>query len=1016
MSIAHGIRTLGVLGAGQMGTGIALVAALRAKVPVLLHDRSPDQIKKGLSLMDKLLAKDVSKGRITSEQSKEARDRVTIVGGDVGVKGLRDVDMVVEAVSESLPLKQTIFASFAAELRPDAILATNTSSISITKIAASAIPEGTSAASNAGKQSAGRVVGILDMKLVELISALQTTPDTLERARAFAVACGKEVTVSKDVPGFVSNALLIPFINEAIMCLEKGTATREDIDTTLKLGMNHPMGPLQLADFIGLDTCLAIQQTLYEGTRDSKYRPSILLERMVDAQWYGRKNGKGFYEYDILNRITVSSSVEDEFRASVASQSVPQLESSLQRTSLTFDMTSQPAHDLEPLSIGSSASSFMDLDHPRYEERTPLLDSVNRREDGYGSGSSSVTGSDVKTDHSVLAKRIKYYIPSFAWIPSYNTSLIGGDVLAGITVASMLIPQSVSYGTSLAKLNPLAGLFSAAFPAIVYAFLGTSRQLNVAPEAALSLLVGQAISDIRFDTPGDHGASEALGIAVSTIITLQAGLITFLLGFFRLGFIDVVLSRALLRGFISAVAVVIMIEQLIPMLGLIALQKIVKPETTSEKLIFLVENAFTHSNARTTTISFSALAVLLILRNFKNLFKKYWFIYRLPEVLIVVVVSTFISAKLRWDEEGVDILGAVPIATGGSFVQIPLQASNLKYLRRTTSTAVMVSVVGFLDSIVAAKQNAARFGHAISPNRELVALGVANVAGSFIPGTLPAYGSLTRSRINADVGGRTQVSSLVCSSVILLTTFFLLPYLYFLPKCVLASVIILVVFSLILEVPHEVMYYWRMSAWIDLTLMSLTFLLSIIWNVEVGIVVSLIISLLLVVHKSSKARMTILGRIPGTDRWKPVNENPEAEESADGTLIVRIRENLDFERLRRLELYGIQKSHPSEDPRRQQASVLVFHMADVETIDASAAQIMIELLEEYKVRTCFLPDGERALTECQPFQSRGVGLFITHLSPTPRETFAKAGIVDLLGADAFRESVADAIALVERSR
>ncbi|EDR00535.1 uncharacterized protein LACBIDRAFT_240565 [Laccaria bicolor S238N-H82] len=304
MSIAHGIHRLGVLGAGQMGIGIALVSALRAKVPVLLHDRSSEQVTKGLSLVDKLLAKDVSKGRITSEEAKEARDRISVVGSEAGIKGLRDVDMVVEAVSESLPLKKSIFASFAAELKPEAILATNTSSISITKIAASAIPQGSNAASEEGKKSASRVVGlhffnpVPVMKLVELISALQTSQETLDRARNFAIACGKEVTTSKDVPGFVSNALLMPFINEAIMCLEKGTATREDIDTTLKLGMNHPMGPLQLADFIGLDTCLAIQQTLYEGTRDSKYRPSILLERMVDAQWYGRKNGKGFYEYN----------------------------------------------------------------------------------------------------------------------------------------------------------------------------------------------------------------------------------------------------------------------------------------------------------------------------------------------------------------------------------------------------------------------------------------------------------------------------------------------------------------------------------------------------------------------------------------------------------------------------------------------------------------------------------------------------------------------------------------------
>ncbi|KAF7289271.1 hypothetical protein MIND_01388700 [Mycena indigotica] len=298
--IQHGIRTLGVLGAGQMGLGIAFVSALRARVPVLLYDKSPEQVTKGLAFMDKLLEKDVGKGRIRSEDAKDARGRVTAVSE---LEGLRDVDMAVEAVSESLPLKQSIFKSLAAALRPDAILATNTSSISITKIAASAIPAGLSAASEQGKQSAGRVVGlhffnpVPVMKLVELISAIQTSPETLDRARSFAAACGKEVTTSKDVPGFVSNALLMPFINEAIMHLEKGIATREDIDTTLKLGMNHPMGPLQLADFIGLDTCLAIQQTLYEGTGDSKYRPSVLLERMVDAQFYGKKSGKGFYEY-----------------------------------------------------------------------------------------------------------------------------------------------------------------------------------------------------------------------------------------------------------------------------------------------------------------------------------------------------------------------------------------------------------------------------------------------------------------------------------------------------------------------------------------------------------------------------------------------------------------------------------------------------------------------------------------------------------------------------------------------
>ncbi|PVG02559.1 putative 3-hydroxybutyryl-CoA dehydrogenase [Serendipita vermifera] len=303
MSIAHGFKRVGVLGAGQMGLGIAYVTSLRAKLPVMIVDKSPVQIEKSLSLMDKLLAKDVSKGKITQQEADDARQRVTVVPHDVGISGLKDVDLVVEAASENVDLKTSLFQTLAAELPPNTVLATNTSSISITKMAAAAIPKGETAASQLGKASASRVVGlhffnpVPVMKLVELIPALQTSDETLARARSFAIACGKEVTVSKDVPGFISNALLMPFINEAIMCLEKGIGTRDDIDKTLKLGMNHPMGPLQLADFIGLDTCLSIQRVLYQGTSDSKYRPSVLLERMVDAGWLGKKSGKGFYEY-----------------------------------------------------------------------------------------------------------------------------------------------------------------------------------------------------------------------------------------------------------------------------------------------------------------------------------------------------------------------------------------------------------------------------------------------------------------------------------------------------------------------------------------------------------------------------------------------------------------------------------------------------------------------------------------------------------------------------------------------
>ncbi|KZO90597.1 3-hydroxybutyryl-CoA dehydrogenase [Calocera viscosa TUFC12733] len=270
-----------------MGMGIALTTAAKAALPVMVFDKSSTQIDRGLKLVDSLLAKDVSKGKIAEDEGRMAKARIRVISS---MDDLKDCDLVVEAVAENLQVKQAIFSSLSQICSPSAILATNTSSISITKIASSASkPE--------------MVVGlhffnpVPVMKLVEVIAGLQTSRATLQRARSFAEACGKEVVQSADVPGFISNALLMPFLNEAIMCLEKGVATKEDIDKTLRLGMAHPMGPLQLADFIGLDTCLAIQQTLHRETGDDKYRPSVLLGRMVDAGWLGRKSAKGFYEY-----------------------------------------------------------------------------------------------------------------------------------------------------------------------------------------------------------------------------------------------------------------------------------------------------------------------------------------------------------------------------------------------------------------------------------------------------------------------------------------------------------------------------------------------------------------------------------------------------------------------------------------------------------------------------------------------------------------------------------------------
>ncbi|BGP37784.1 hypothetical protein JCM10449v2_001706 [Rhodotorula kratochvilovae] len=297
VSDASAIDTVGVVGAGQMGIGIAYVVAKTAGAQVVLSDRSQAQLTKGLHFVDGLLAKEVKKGRMGNEEASRVRGRISAASEGIDAGAFGEVDLVVEAVSESLPVKQAIFGQLATHLPPHAILASNTSSISLSTLAASAVNQKT------GESRARQVVGfhffnpVPVMKLVELIPALQTDPTVLDVARGFAERMGKTVTLSADTPGFISNRLLMPFINEAVITLETGIATKEDIDTTLKLGMAHPMGPLQLADFIGLDTCLSIMKVLQNETGDSKYRPAVLLGRMVDAGYLGKKSGRGFYSY-----------------------------------------------------------------------------------------------------------------------------------------------------------------------------------------------------------------------------------------------------------------------------------------------------------------------------------------------------------------------------------------------------------------------------------------------------------------------------------------------------------------------------------------------------------------------------------------------------------------------------------------------------------------------------------------------------------------------------------------------
>ncbi len=280
------IRSVGIIGAGQMGAGIAQVAA-QSGYDVVLFDQSSDAVKKAFERIEKSLARLVEKDTITAELAREAQTRLTPAAS---VNELSQCDLVIEAATENEDVKKAIFKSVCEHLKPGAMLASNTSSISITRLAAST-------------DRPGKFIGlhfmnpVPIMKLVEIIRGIATEPETYELAVNFARSLGKTTANSEDFPAFIVNRILIPMINEAIYTLYEGVGTVEAIDTGMKLGTNHPMGPLELADFIGLDTVLAVMNVLYEGLSDSKYRPCPLLVKYVEAGWVGRKVGRGFYDY-----------------------------------------------------------------------------------------------------------------------------------------------------------------------------------------------------------------------------------------------------------------------------------------------------------------------------------------------------------------------------------------------------------------------------------------------------------------------------------------------------------------------------------------------------------------------------------------------------------------------------------------------------------------------------------------------------------------------------------------------
>lgn len=552
------------------------------------------------------------------------------------------------------------------------------------------------------------------------------------------------------------------------------------------------------------------------------------------------------------------------------------------------------------------------------------------------------------------------YFPFLEWIKDYNLTLFRGDFSAGLTVGVMLIPQGMAYAM-IAGLPPVYGLYAAIFPQLVYAFMGSSRQLAVGPVAMDSLLVATALNTMAIVDSNHY-------ISLAIFLALFMGLIQVILGFLKFGFLINFLSKPVINGFTSGAAIIIGLSQFNHLLG------IDLPSNNLFQNIFQsLWNNFGEIHLFTVIISLVSIFMIFAIKFFSN---------KIPATLVVVIISTVLASQLDWNEQGVKIVGYIP----QGLPSIELPSITIKEIYQLMPMALTLGLIAFLEAVSIAKTLELKEGkETVDPNQELIALGTANVLGSFFQ-SYPTTGGFSRTAVNHQSGAKTGMASIISAVLVVLTLLFLTNWFYYLPKAVLGAIILTAVINLIdFEYPYKLWISHREEFFILL----FTFAVTVIVGVKEGILLGALVSLSLLIYRSSQPHIAVLGRIKGTSRFRNIHRFTDEIETFPGILIFRFDGQLFFGN------HNYFKKQIREHMEKEKGKIkhLIIDAGPINYIDASAYETLQNWIQE--------------------LHQKKIGVMWVKAIGPVRDLFYRDGLVKIIGKKNFFSSLETAIRHLE---